>query len=322
MRVYVYEYTCSERGDRNAVTAGLHVEGRAILTALLDDFGRIPGIELIASEVLGQDDFCRLARSADLTMVVAPESDGILLSRCRWVHECGGRLLGSTLDAIRLTADKVALARFLRDSQIPTPETRIVPLQTSLSSEDFPLIWKPRDGAGSQATFLVTNAADFEQCAGRAAAEGWHGEAIVQPYVHGVPASVAFLLGTEELPVPLRPAIQHVSLDGRFHYLGGRIPLPTALANRAVELASRAVQCVAGLCGYVGVDLVLGADRSSDCVIEINPRLTTSYIGLRALAATNLAEAMLHVAAGEMPKLSWLPGEVEFESNGRVTKCG
>ena len=53
--------------------------------------------------------------------------------------------------------------------------------------------------------------------------------------------------------------------------------------------------------GYVGVDLVLGRepDGSEDVVIEINPRLTTSYVGLRAAARTNLAEAMWQVAQGE-----------------------
>ena len=34
---------------------------------------------------------------------------------------------------------------------------------------------------------------------------------------------------------------------------------------------------------------------SGDRVIEINPRLTTSYVGLRALARFNLAEALLAV---------------------------
>jgi predicted ATP-grasp superfamily ATP-dependent carboligase len=50
--------------------------------------------------------------------------------------------------------------------------------------------------------------------------------------------------------------------------------------------------------GYLGVDLVLGDDPSGadDRVIEINPRLTTSYVGLRAAALCNLAEAMLLTA--------------------------
>ncbi|MFL5341148.1 MAG: hypothetical protein ACJ8F7_13455, partial [Gemmataceae bacterium] len=52
-------------------------------------------------------------------------------------------------------------------------------------------------------------------------------------------------------------------------------------------------------------------------VIEINPRLTTSYIGLRELAETNLAEVMLRLAEGrEPPPIRWRPGTVEFTSDG------
>ena len=88
------------------------------------------------------------------------------------------------------------------------------------------------------------------------------------------------------------------------------MPLDAPLARRAVDLATKAVGALAEPFGYLGVDLVLGADVNGrdDVVIEINPRLTTSYIGLRAAAShgVNLAEAMLaaierateHVASG------------------------
>ena len=77
-----------------------------------------------------------------------------------------------------------------------------------------------------------------------------------------------------------------MSDDGRFVYLGGSLPLPHALASRATRLAQQAVAALPDPLGYVGVDLVLGADAdgADDYVIEINPRLTTSYIGLRAAA--------------------------------------
>ena len=58
----------------------------------------------------------------------------------------------------------------------------------------------------------------------------------------------------------------------------------------------------------MGVDLVLGRDPTGaeDFVIEVNPRLTTSYVGLRAAAKTNLAEAMLRVAEGDTTPVEFL----------------
>ena len=125
--------------------------------------------------------------------------------------------------------------------------------------------------------------------------------------------------------IALPPAAQHLSTDGRFHYVGGALPLPQPLAERAVRLGRRAVATLAGQRGYVGVDLVLGepSDGSRDGVIEINPRLTTSYIGLRALARGNLAEAMLQAAGGgEVAMLSWRSGPVQFLADGTVVTVG
>jgi predicted ATP-grasp superfamily ATP-dependent carboligase len=143
-----------------------------------------------------------------------------------------------------------------------------------------------------------------------ARAEGFTGELIVQPFVPGLAVSVAFLAGPgDRLALPA--AEQRLSDEGRFRYLGGRLPLSPDLDDRARRLAERAGATIPGLCGYVGVDLVLGA--AHDAVIEINPRLTSSYIGLRQLAEDNLAAVMLTLAAGgEGPALKWRPGPVEF----------
>ena len=115
--------------------------------------------------------------------------------------------------------------------------------------------------------------------------------------------------------MPLIPAFQNLSEDGRFHYCGGELPIPADLAERAVALGTRAVNCVPGLRGYVGVDMVLG--ENEDWAIEINPRLTTSYIGLRALAWFNIAEAMLSVANGSLsPESTWSRKPIRFAPDG------
>jgi predicted ATP-grasp superfamily ATP-dependent carboligase len=142
---------------------------------------------------------------------------------------------------------------------------------------------------------------------------GWqHDRFIVQEYVPGQAASVALLIGPRQT-IALCPARQHLSEDGRFRYLGGSLPLPEPLAQRARRLALQAVAGIEGLQGYVGVDLVLGED-GHDYAIEINPRLTTSYIGLRQLCEGNLAELMLRVIGGEETQApAWRAGEVTFQ---------
>jgi predicted ATP-grasp superfamily ATP-dependent carboligase len=189
---------------------------------------------------------------------------------------------------------------------------------TEIAALPFPVVCKPRFGAGSQATFLLRRAHDLSGARDRATAEGWSGELLLQPFVPGQAASVASLIGPRGR-LSLLPAEQRLSDDGRFHYLGGRLPLADALAERARRLADRALAAVPGLQGYVGVDVALGADASEDQVIEINPRLTTSYIGLRKLARSNLAAAMLDVILGREPvELAWEAGSISFAADGHA----
>lgn len=357
MRLFIHEYTC---GGALAATAGaesLRAEGWAMLSALVHDFANLPGIMvstiLEPGRELGPQVRCRhvgpaeeetafraTARAADLTLVIAPETGGILRQRHDWVVEVGGRWLGCTAEAIDLTADKWALGHHLTARGVPTPDchpvgraSQPVPAPDGLGSPSyfptyqsksdgrppppvsFPAVLKPRCGAGSQATMLLRTPAELPGALQRVLAEQYDEEMILQPFVPGKAVSVAFLIGPNDC-VPLAPAEQHLSTDGRFQYQGGSVPLPGALAERALMIARRAVAAVAGLAGYVGVDLVLGsaADGSDDRVIEINPRLTTSYVGLRALAEDNLAEALLRVWLGEdLPAIRWRQDRVHFQ---------
>jgi predicted ATP-grasp superfamily ATP-dependent carboligase len=337
MRVFVYEYTCS-----SGSSARLHAEGWAMLAAVVEDFTWCGGVSvatlldvrllpaararwgarvnITAIQNAEQAAFRALAAAADWSLVIAPEFDGILAQRCGWVEEAGGRLLGPSAEALGRTADKLEFSRWLREVHgIPTPPTLSVPLQSS-PSWPFPWVCKPRDGAGSQATFLIHSQEELRRSAEQAWAEGWQGELIVQPFVPGRAASVACLVGAGQ-PVVLPAAEQRLSADGRFFYRGGSLPLPAALNHRAQRLAAQAVRAVSGLFGYVGVDLVLGdaEDSSQDVVIEINPRLTTSYVGLRRLARFNLAEAMLAVALGNpLPQLAWGTKTIRFRADGLV----
>jgi tyramine---L-glutamate ligase len=326
MRVFVYECVCAG-GLGSDVPASLLREGRAMLDAVCADFGRIPGVEVVT--LADQRRFYETAASCDWTLVIAPEFDDHLHDLNQAVLDSGGSLLGARPDAIRLTGDKQATAAFWHERGVRHPRTETLDAERFAS---FPPPWvmKPRYGAGSQATFLIRNRDDGmrvfvgpgfpawpnSQRALRPGRKAWpHEEFIVQEYVRGQAASVALLIAPGQT-IPLLPARQHLSNDGRFRYQGGSLPLPRDLAERATRIALAAVAGIDGLQGYVGVDLVLG-DAGDDYAIEINPRLTTSYIGLRQLCRGNLAELMLKGARGEaMPPPLWAEGEVRFQAPG------
>ncbi len=336
----VHECRSSSRsifgGGAVGLSLSLRREGRAMLAAVLADLVALPDVEPIT--LLGPDEaafapdirvvrcpdcaaesplFRQLAAAADWTLVIAPEFAGLLLERCRRVEAAGGRLLGSAPAAIAATSDKLTLAAALAARAVPTPPCLALTADLVAPAHVFPGVLKPQDGAGSQATYLVPTPADLSPCLARARQE-WAGPLLLQPYVPGLAASVSLLMGPG-LILPMPAGRQLLSADGRFHYVGGDLPLPAPLEARARALALRAVAGIPDLAGYLGVDLILGddPDGSGDVVLEINPRLTTSYLGLRRLARVNLVAAMLAVVDGSAPRIwDWQPGPVRFDVEG------
>jgi tyramine---L-glutamate ligase len=306
MRVFVYEHV-SAGGLGPDMPASLLREGQAMLDAVCADFRRLPEVEVVTA---AHGQFRETAANCDWTLVIAPEFDDHLHGLSQTVLDVGGHLLGSLPDAVRLTGDKLAMAAFWHERGVRHPRTESLDPQRFAS---FPPPWvmKPRCGAGSQATFLIRSAMDCRGVWSPAYHECPDAEFIVQEYARGQPASVALLIGRQQT-VPLQPAWQRLSQDGRFRYQGGSLPLPPALAERAVALALAAVAGIDGLQGYVGVDLVLGKG-GDDYAIEINPRLTTSYKGLRQFCQSNLAELMTKCVQGDaIPAPKWDEGCAEF----------
>jgi hypothetical protein len=242
-------------------------------------------------------------------LAIAPETAGILAEYAEYVPERGGDWLGCTPHAIRLTSDKLALAAHWQQHGIPTP--------ACTAPTHGPVVIKPQFGCGAVATFrrptppTAAELADLQTQAQQ--------PLLVQPDVPGHPASVALLVGPQST-LTLPAAAQHITAGTVITYEGGHVPLSEPEPSRAQHLARAAVACVPGLAGWVGVDLILGA---TDFALEINPRLTTSYVGLRALTPDNLLAAWLAVRTGQKPTLRWHSGMVTFTATGVVSAlCG
>ena len=71
-----------------------------------------------------------------------------------------------------------------------------------------------------------------------------------------------------------------------------------------MDVALRTCRALPGLRGYIGVDVIL--TESEAVVIEVNPRLTTSYLGVRAALAwrrggANIAGLVIAACDGRAP---------------------
>jgi len=334
MRLFVSEYVCGGAWADEALTGSLAAEGQAMLAAFVADAARVPGVNVVttwdtrlgappwddvevnvvASPADERRTFQRLSAECDATCVIAPEFDGILAERCRIVEEVRGHLLGPSSAAVELCADKWRLARHLEAAGIRTLETNFFDFDRDAFALDFPFpaVIKPRDGAGSQGMYLLRTRSDFESLRNEMSNEPLLRKAIWQPFVAGAAVSVALLVDsggrTETLPV----CEQRLSDDGRFRYLGGRIPARVRDSTEIRRTARLACETISGLWGYMGVDLIAPLDAAfPPIVVEINPRLTTSYLGYRRLTAENLASRILFPGRAT-DGMRFGPGSVTF----------
>ncbi len=335
MKVFIFEYVCGGGLAGRPLPESLAGEGWAMLASIVEGFARVEGCEVVTTlderfagrslaarrveRIDGDTErrvIERLASECDWSLVIAPEFDGILLDRVRWVKAAGGRLLGPLPIAVEIASDKLECGQLLQRSDVPAVVGQVVNLADGFPKDvEFPVVLKPRFGAGSQCTFLIRDADAIPQILQSAMVESMGRELLLQPFVAGMAASMSFLVGPAVAAVPLLAGEQRMSVDGRFRYCGGRIPLDAELSDRAEAIASRAVAALPGLQGLVGVDLVLGPD----VVIEINPRPTTSYVGLRQLAVDNLAEVWLKLLQGAEPQpIRWRPGTICFRADGTI----
>ncbi len=221
--------------------------------------------------------------------MIAPESDGVLLARRKLVEGAGGLFLGHAAEAIALCSDKLAFCEHLTRHDFPTIATQVFDPFATANPFAFPIVVKPRDGAGSQETYLIRDAEQFATLRPTLATTfGKDGsQAIVQPYLAGETLSVAAIAGGGSRSVEVFPVgRQHLSDDGRFHYQGGTIPASVPNLATAERLVRDVCRSIPGLAGYIGFDLILTPDarrarrgRGQSAVNDLLPRL--SRVGRR-----------------------------------------
>jgi len=296
-------------------------EGRAMRDAVVADLLRLPGIAVVVVERRGR--FRKALRSADAALVIAPEEDGILARLCRAVEREGRILLGPSSSAVHLLADKLATARCLAVAGVSTPKTEPVPFASArrrLLAMPLPLVVKPRDGCGGRGVTVVRRVSEIGAALGSVRRATRRDDCLVQDYVAGDPASVSIIASGGLLDFGLN---RQRLLRGRTPtYLGGETFWPHPRAEEAVAAARSAIEALSrarpGVRGHLGVDLVLG--RSGATVIEVNPRLTTSYVGLRRSIRENLAALILDAAAGRgLPEHVTPTGRCRFRADGSTT---
>jgi tyramine---L-glutamate ligase len=338
-RIVVFEYFSARRDGSDP--AALKRAGGAMLRAVRHDLAALPWVTVatVPPSARPADAFRRLLRGADAALVIAPESGGTLERFLRVASRQGVTLLGPGPRAARLAGDKLATLRLLKRAGVPVPAS--APMGSRSASRMLrrprPFVLKPRDGCGSEGVSIVRTVDEVDQAVRRARAATRRRDLLVEDHLRGAPASVSLLVAPRD---PGRRRVksgrghdgrgrirvlalgrQRVAGRSALRYVGGELPWRHPRGRQAIEAAVSAVEALdratGDVRGFLGVDLVLGPGGAR--VLEINPRLTSSYLGLRRILGAGAGRLLCEAVLDSRPRHRLrIHAPVRFDATGRV----
>jgi predicted ATP-grasp superfamily ATP-dependent carboligase len=257
-----------------------------------------------------QEAIRKVSESADAAYIIAPESDYTLQSLVESVEHTGTASLNAVSRIIEKVADKMVLHESLRKLGLPSPETILFDAftdvteikETIVDRLNFPVIFKPLNGVSCCGLSVVRSKDQVADAVSKVKRESSGKFFVAQEFISGVAASVS-LIATDGGALPITLNAQHVTIGAPeviSSYDGGTVPFDHQFKSKAFAMAERIVNFFPNLRGYIGVDLVL--TEKEPVIIEVNPRLTSSYIGLRRVVNFNPAQAIMNaVLKRELP---------------------
>lgn len=234
-----------------------------------------------------------LAEQCDWTIVIAPESEGILEHVIATLAESSAiNLVNCRGEGLQLCCDKLQFSGFCEQVGIAHPATRRASEiddawleATSRSEGNAEWAIKPIDGAGCESLQRLTRTQLMDRVVDLTPEQ--RSKLIIQPWRGGQAYSCACIVDRDARWHWLPLQEQLFAEGAQPKYLGGRFA-----SLSCVEGPRQILDCLASKIeehfpsdfrGWIGVDLVHNALAEIEnrwSVIEINPRCTTSIVGL------------------------------------------
>jgi len=326
MRLLIFEYITGGGLINEALPLDLATEGDLMLGALVNDLLDLPDIEMVIPRDFRlavpkfQGDQSRLSvvemnrngvfaqqwrellDTCDAVWPIAPETNHILMNLCQSVRDAGRILLNSPAVAVARATSKLATAVLLEEKNIPVVPTWALHQARTLSAG--PWVLKPDDGVGCENVRIIRELKELE----RIDFDRLDSEWIIQPLIPGDAISLSLLCRQGEARLLSCNRQQVTMIDSGFHLNGCVVNGIRDVSGIFRQLAERIAAALPRLWGYVGVDLIAAAN--GPLVLEINPRLTTSYVGLRRALGINPAGLVMELLDHKktpMPPIRHLP---------------
>ncbi|WP_245234289.1 ATP-grasp domain-containing protein [Methylotenera oryzisoli] len=331
-KILVCEYITGGGLGTEALSDSLVKEGTLMRDALLRHLAEINQFEIVTlhdarlppsplashsiAVAAGQFNhiFTEALSSVAQVWLIAPETNGVLLELselCYASHDKGALFLGCGFDATLIGTSKTLCFEALREAKIYTlpvyaGEDLVAGKCEQLSTENInSWVAKPEDGAGCDGIRLFDSIDDLTRWVKQ---DERYLNYLAQPYQAGVAASFSMLCRNGKAWL-LSCNEQHITRDDdHFRLSGITINGMSAYWQRFETIARKIAKMLPDALGYVGVDVIVDTEHDDKIyVIEINPRLTTSYVGLEQAIDYNPAQLIMDCVLSDkfsMPNLA------------------
>ena len=233
---------------------------------------------------------------ADAVWIIAPETNGILKKLTDLVAHHNVITLGCGPLAINAFSSK--LTTFLVCEQagiatIPTYTLKNWPeLVSSCPSSKY--LAKPDDGAGCDDTVFFETSNDLNQWMLQNNKQHSH---IIQPFLNGISASISCVVldGTAIVLSCNEQRVSCIRMQNNYNKLqfeGLTLNTMQGYWAQFEILAQQVAKLIPDLKGYIGIDVIVHNNKIT--LMEVNPRLTTAYVGLREATGLNPAELIIN----------------------------
>ena len=270
----------------------MKMQGRKMLDALYSDLKHVKQLNItIGEQRFGEtalDFFSNIIPKIDLVWVIAPESDGEL----ERFHIASQKKLwiGSGLQTIRLASNKRETKKYLKSLGINTPDE--ISFKSLRNNNYTKAVYKPIDGAGTTDTYIIEHEKNIINTLNKK-----HSCFLLEEWVEGPSYSVSLNCRISGFDI-LSISKQHITSNhlGKLFYAGVE-PVNSKMFKKLREnilpILHLIVSNITDLRGFIGIDFIL-KENSQISIIEINPRLTCSYIGLSKYNKDNTAVKILN----------------------------
>lgn len=301
MRIFILEYFLSQEKD-DGFKESFYKEGKQILISLIKSFSKLKDLKLsifidqtninLFDNKFNNVDFLVTKRNdqnsyfeklinldinnCDYFLIIAPETNNLLYQITKIMENKDINNLGCSSNCIKKAANKWLLYNNFKNSSLQLAESYLIgENELNFDEKFFPAVIKAKYSAGSELE-IINSKKEFENLN----IKNYKGQ-IIQKILKGIPGSLSLAANSKKLQI--LSFNKQLIAPQDFSYLGSTINYKFPEQYQLEQLANSIKKEYPNLNGYFGIDFIY--NETGFYLLEINPRITSSFIGLSKISS-------------------------------------